>query len=264
MATWEIAAGAFGRDYSQFFLRHGMAFMGCEFWDSLARVRPGDIAILKRGISEIVAVGEIVSRDGRHNGLADVNDTSKEWLWDFDGWELPAWCYVDWHEPAQPINASALGLAQGTIRQARGKELLRIADETMKSVSKRPNIQPEPPPTREVKQEDMIGSLIDLGLRVGAADDVTEELRRIRLLVQFYKKQKNYIPNEHEIRTFLTVPFLLSLGWAEQAMKIELPVPEGGRADVACFTNPFKGRNDKCVLLIETKNLGEGLDYAPK
>jgi hypothetical protein len=45
-------------------------------------------------------------------------------------------------------------------------------------------------------------------------------------------------------------------------MKIELPTPAGGRIDIGCFKEPFRGHDDQCVALIETKGLTQGLDYA--
>ena len=47
--------------------------------------------ILKGGMSQIVAMGRVVARDGKFKDSGD-----KDWLMDFDGWILPTWCYVDW------------------------------------------------------------------------------------------------------------------------------------------------------------------------
>ena len=55
---------------------------------------------------------------------------------------------------------------------------------------------------------------------------------------------------------------LVTLGWAEQQIKIELP-SLAGRVDIACFAKPYKNDNDNCQLLIETKDFSSGLDYAP-
>ncbi len=56
----------------------------------------------------------------------------------------------------------------------------------------------------------------------------------------------------------------MALGWAEQQIKIELPVKDRGRADIACFSKPYTGENDRCLLIIETKSFTQGLDYAPE
>src|SRR5947209_4878054 len=75
-----------------------MAFVGGEVpCDTMASVQPGDRMILKRGI------GEIVARNGTFRGNAAEaerrGDDSKSWLRDFEGWDLQAWCYVDWRLP---------------------------------------------------------------------------------------------------------------------------------------------------------------------
>lgn len=73
---WQIAAGSKGRNYADRFLRHGIAFVGGENQVAAMRqVAVGDIVLLKRGLSEIVAVGEVVRRNGVHRGESD-----KEWL----------------------------------------------------------------------------------------------------------------------------------------------------------------------------------------
>jgi len=256
MSTWQIAAGSYGRDYSDRFLKHGMAFAGGEFWASMKEVAPGDRVILKSGISQIIAVGEVVARNGVHCGKEN-----KEWLSDFDGWDLNAWCYVDWHKPDEHIPTT--GLTRSTIQRVNQEHLLKIADNIIETVPKRLDYAPDPRPTTSIGDGVLIEKLIDLGLPVGASEEMNHALGRIRLLAKFYTHRDLGLTNEHEARTFLVVPLLLALGWAEQRIRIELPVPGVGRADVGCFKKPFRGSDDKCMLLIETKNLGQGLDYAP-
>lgn len=59
MGVWQVAAGSAGRDYTDRFLRHGMAFVGggtqCYAMDQYVEI--GDKIILKRGMSQIAAVG---------------------------------------------------------------------------------------------------------------------------------------------------------------------------------------------------------------
>ena len=259
MSYWQIAAGSTGRDYTDRFIRHGLAFVGGEWQcDAMDRVRSGDIVVLKRGLSQIVAVGEVVERDGLSHSRGD-----KEWLGDFDGWDLAAWCYVDWHIPHEPITTS--GLTRATIQNINQKHLLDIADNAIVTIPKRADYEDEPKPTNPVTDEDLIAHLIDIGLRPGAAEDLTQALRRIRLLAKFYLNREWYLTKEHEARTFLVIPLLIALGWAEQRMQIERAVPGVGRADIACFRQPVRGgKDDSCVLLIETKGLEQGLDYAPE
>ena len=76
------AAASIGRDYTDRFLRHGIAFAGgrnnCSTIN--ASVKIGDKIILKRGLSQIVAVRRVVERKGRFKG-----DGYKDWQLDFDG-----------------------------------------------------------------------------------------------------------------------------------------------------------------------------------
>lgn len=122
----------------------------------------------------------------------------------------------------------------------------------------------EPTPTLKIDDAAILTFLIREGLRVSAADELTNALRRIRLLAEYYYKNWRWSDiREHETRTFLVIPLLLALGWAEQQLKIELPV-KGGKVDIACFDGPFRGDPAEVVALIETKGFSSGLDYAPE
>jgi len=252
---WQIAAGSKGRDYADRFIRHGMAFVGGD--DQVATMRGvavGNIVLLKRGMSEVVAVGEIVQRNGAHRGEDD-----KEWLRDFDGWDLRAYCYVDWRVPAKPLQTD--GLTRATIQRVLQEKHRKLADSLLSLPVQR--FEPEPERTATITDEQLLEFMIVQGLRPSAADELTNTIRKIRLLADYYYKQSWWEDvREHETRTFLVVPLLLALGWAEQQVKIELPC-SGGRIDVACFLRPFQRKNEDCVLLMETKDFGSGLDYAP-
>lgn len=257
MNYWQIAAGSQGRDYANEFLRFGMAFVGGnEQIATMARVAVGDRVILKKGMSQIVAVGEVVVRDGRHRGQDD-----KEWLYDFDGWELPAWCYVDWHVPANPITTA--GLTRATIQNVNQQHLRDEADRLLQGLPANTGPFHEPAPTRSISDEELLDFLIEQGLRASAADELAVALRQIRLLSRYYTVHAWNKVGEHEARTFLVVPLLITLGWAEQQLKIELH-SSAGRVDVACYSQPFADEHAQCVLLIETKSLRTGLDYAPQ
>ena len=260
MTFWQIAAGSLGRDYSDRFLRHGLAFVGGDWQcDVMDEVRPGDVVILKRGMSQIVAVGEVVERDGRCRGWND-----KSWLRDFDGWNLAAWCNVEWRVPDTPLETS--GLTRATIQKIGMSHIIDLASAMLINLPKRTDYEPEPAPTNTVTDDDLIGHLIQYGLRPGAAEDLTQAMRRIRLLARFYLQRDWNLTKEHEARSFLVVPLLLALGWAEQRIQVELKVSGVGRADIACFRNPvtMPDQDEDCVLLIETKGLLQGLDNAPE
>jgi len=262
---WQVAAGSIGRNYGDLFLKFGMAFVGGKKQiETMKQVSAGDIILLKRGVSKVVAAGEVVERDGRYKGNAEKDD--KHWLRDFDGWDLSAYCYVDWHVPKEPSETN--GLTRATIQRVHQNKHKEIADFLLVDRPVRP-YKPEPSPTSPISDEAILKFLIHEGLRPSAADELTSTLRRIRLLADYYfnlpTKEKGIRwedIREHEVVAFLIIPLLLALGWAEQQIKIEFPCSKG-RIDIACFARVFRKKNDECVLIIEAKDFASGLDYAP-
>jgi hypothetical protein len=266
---WQIAAGSFGRDYACDFLRFGMAFVGGKRQiEEMDKVALGDRVILKRGVSRIAAVGQVVERDGKHKGNLDKD---KDWLRDFDGWDLSAYCFVQWHKPNEDICVKGLTpgisqLAPGTIGLVRNGDLRKWTDEALACYPVPARLHPEPEPTHEVANPDILKFLIARGLRPRAAEDLTAAFDRIRLLARYYygapdRKDFGWDEiREHETRTFLIVPLLLALGWAEQQIKIELPIEGQKRVDIACFGKPYTTRSRKdVVLILESKRFSQGL-----
>ncbi|WP_018952442.1 hypothetical protein [Thioalkalivibrio sulfidiphilus] len=254
MAVWIVSAGSSGRDYADAFYKFGMAFVGggnqCS---AMGRVQEGDIILLKRGVSEFLSAGIVVNRNGVVSGNGD-----KDWLRDFDGWDLPAYCHVEWHVSPQPVPAQ--GLRQGTIYKSSQPQHLAAAQALLAGPAAPP--ASEPGATEAIDDEKLLSYLIQIGLPVSSADELTEALRRIRLLAHYYYTNWDWAEiREHETRTFLVTPLLLALGWSEQQLKIELPAP-GGRVDVACFAGPYSGKAEDVVALLETKGFSQGLFYA--
>ena len=259
-AYWQIAAGSDQRDYSEWFLKYGIAFTGRDH--GLCKVKVGDIIVLKRGVTEILAVGKAIDKNGRPGGCRD-----KEWLLDFDGWELAEYRYVKWKKPEKPIPVQ--GLTRGTLKGLHQQELKDKANEiweTGTSVCTSPEPSSE---IRNVKDDEILNFLIEQGVSPSSSDEITSTISKIRLLAKYYYFQYEY-PwgeiGEHEIRTFLVVPFLLALGWSPQQMKIEFKCT-GGKIDLAVFRNSCKSNNknqwdSECVAILETKRFGVGLDYA--
>lgn len=259
---WQVATGAWGRDFSEISLKYGLAMVGGD--DNVAtmrEVRPGDRIILKGGRSVIKAVGVVEERDGSHRGEDD-----KEWLRDFDGWDLPAYCKVIWHLPKKPLEVT--GLTRATIQRVWKRDIQTLAETILKLPPKGP-IAPEPEIPEKLGDEEILTFLIEQGFRPGAAEDLTSAFARIRRLARYYYGNCKWSDiREHETRTFLIIPLLLALGWAEQQIKIELSAPERGRIDVAGFSKPYqrdqddKPNNSDCVLILESKGFNSGLDFA--
>jgi hypothetical protein len=122
---WQVAAGAEGRDYSEWFLQHGIAFVGGKPQvATILQVKAGDRIALKRGTSQLVAIGIARERNGQVVGQAD-----KHWLIDFDGWELPGYCYVDWCKLPEPLDCK--GFIQGTISGINNEQIRKVIDDLL-------------------------------------------------------------------------------------------------------------------------------------
>ncbi len=254
---WQIQAGSEGRDYSDFFLKYGMAFVGTNI-DRMAEIEVGDIIILKMGQCWIKAAGRVVKKNGIHNGNGD-----KTWL-NCDGWDLPAYCYVDWRAP--DISVKTSGLGRGAISRMPQKKHQIIANDILETGTK---IHPESDPiTKKIDYSEIIEFLAENGL---ARENLTKTLPHLKSLAQYYYKAPyggwgNV--REHEIRSFLVIPLLLALGWSERQLKIELPcgrdIQKKGKIDIACFPRDYNpDKKEECVAIIETKGFSIGLDFAP-
>ncbi|MBK9273029.1 MAG: type I restriction enzyme HsdR N-terminal domain-containing protein [Flavobacteriales bacterium] len=254
---WQVAAGDAGRDYAKEFIRYGVAFVGGTAFERMMKeeVKVGHRILIKKGKGTIHAAGAVVAREGRHNGHGD-----KAWMRDLDGWDLPAYCYVDWHVPPAPMPAPE-GLAISTLSRVGVPALVALCDSIIHDHPIRPH-EPEPEPGKELEDEQLIDQLIIHGLSIGSAEGLSDALRRIRRLVNYYYHNEHWRDvREHETRTFLVVPLLLSLGWPEQCIKIEEPV-KGGRMDLALYDKPYFHTDARCQVIIETKGFSEGLQYA--
>ncbi len=254
---WQVASGSFGRNYAPYFLKYGIAFVGGEAQiKKMSEVKLGDIIAIKNGTKTIVAVGKVVERNGKYKGNKDL-----KWLYDLDGWELPAYCYVDWKEPQEPQETK--GLTRSTIQRIHQGEHKKLIENIL-SNGKTVEHQPEPKETSPVSDDRLLKFLIREGLRPTSADELTQTIMKIRLLADYYYNNCKWEDvKEHETRTFLVIPLLIALGWSEQQIKIELKCNKG-RIDIACFKNNYKKDNNKCLSIIETKGFSSGLDYAPK
>jgi hypothetical protein len=252
---WQIAAGSAGRNYIDAFIKFGMAFVGGDVQiATMQEVKKGDVVAIKNGMYQIVAAGEVVEREGKATGCED-----KSWLRDFDGWDLPAYCYVDWHVPDKPMTTD--GLTRATIQKLHQDKHKKIVDDLL--LLPIHSCDPEPAETNLITDDRLLDYLIAEGLRTSSADELTNTLRRIRLLAHYYYSKCWWEDiREHETRTFLVIPLLLALGWSEQQLKIELPCSKG-KVDIACFSGAYKRKSEECVLIVETKDFSSGLNYAP-
>lgn len=281
ISYYQVAAGSFARNYGELFLKFGMAFVGWgKDFNLMKELRVGDRLILKQGTKKIKAVGIVCCRDGKcfgdhyedsDQGRDQNKDRGKNWLDDFDGWDLPHYCYVRWHEPEeQDCDVKQGKFTRSTFQRINQDTLKDKAEKILKTY---PVIHhsPEPEPTTKLDDNEILNFLISEGLRASSGEDFVNNLRRIRFLVSYYATKCDWSKiSEDETRTFLVVPLLLALGWSEQQIKLEHKC-RNGSIDLAVFNAPYKmlvddnsksTPNDRCVLIIETKRFDQGLDYA--
>jgi len=281
---WQISAGDFGRNYREYFLKFGLAFVG-KGTKRFDEIKEADILVLKSGRKELISAGEVVKSN---NGeiVNSATENNKSWLLDFDGWELPEYCHVNWrYIPDSDLNSINKNLNktknfQRTAFCALNNTHKGIADYIVQNYKRR-KCNSEPDQTRTITNQEIKDHLVALGKGVNRIKEIIFIIDNIRSLVKFYfaydkefKKFNWQNIREHEIRTFLVIPLLLALGWSEQCMKIELPVTKKtnnkrgkkakGKIDIVCYNKPYNSKDADPILIVETKSFSYGLDYAAK
>ena len=273
MTTWQIAAGNGNTDYADVFLKFGVILVGpgdggkyflnkgkylepeSSYYRSWMKrfaeeISEGDRVILKRPNGrqwEIIAVGEVTSGYKFHDVFGDV-----------EGWDLQHCRRVTWKKPKEKVIIS--GLRRGTLNRVDDKRPIQSAEGIWTSVTENPSEKiPELPEKLDVDQ--LIDALMIDGLPGQNAELITNTIWRLRRMAKWYNYHGKDV-GEHEIRTFLIVPLLTSLGWAEQQIKIEWS-RERNRIDVALFDTPYSDKS-KPLVVIESKKLWDGLRYAPQ
>lgn len=269
---WQVGTGDSTRDYFEIFLRYGVAIVGpgnpgrdgeeqtSQFyrdhphitnWGAeLRRIQEGDWVIARSGKTRIMAVGQVTGGYDHSPVFEDV-----------EGWDLQHLVRVKWYQPI--TEDKILHLQDSTMRwvttsvcnNQEVRELIAAADFE------------EAPPSltgawkmpEKLKLDNITDALIDAGTRIQDAENVTHTIRRIIRLTEWYN-QNDYYALEHELRAFLILPFMISLGWSEQKIKLEYD-----KIDVALFSKPYvspDGKNNQSPLIIlEAKNFDNGLAF---
>ncbi len=133
------------------FLQQCIAFVGDKPQvATISQVKTGDRVALKRGTSQLLAVGIARERNGQVVGQAD-----KKWLKDFDGWELPGYCYVDWHRLPETLDCQ--GFIRGTISGINNGLIRRTIDDLLATTPAVGECLPEPEPTKQISDEQILG-----------------------------------------------------------------------------------------------------------
>ncbi|HLG33890.1 MAG TPA: type I restriction enzyme HsdR N-terminal domain-containing protein [Bacteroidia bacterium] len=252
---WQVASGSKQRSYPNVFIDFGVFAVNEAdkgrggYHNYLRQAKKGDIFILKEGLKLIHAVGIVKDDELR----------KQEFYFNFDGWELDYFKYVEWFAPVKPIKV--VGLKQGTINQCHKEHLKKIADDGLKKWKQAKVKYKIDKNIQIVKDEDIINSMINNGLKISQSEILTSTLNQVRRLANYYTN--NFEPslvNEDQVRSLIVIPFLLAIGWSEQQVLLEYHIGKQ-KADIICFDRPSHEEKKKAKLLVEVKKLSEGLTY---
>ncbi len=264
---WQIGSGDETRSYSDICLNYGIAMVGpggpgdarkpetAEFykktswrdWGSyLLEIAENDYVILRRGMRRILAVGRVTKPYDYSELLSDVH-----------GWDLNHYITVEWYTPINEINFNENALPQATMSRVYSEKVIqRIKKEDFRHNPSKFLLSDLQIPKR-VEPEELVNTLINNGVRIGDAENIILTISRIIKLTKWYL-YNNPSVLEHELRTFLVIPLLISLGWSEQKIKIEYK-----KADIAVFKKSYyPGENHEPTMILESKTFYDGLKYA--
>lgn len=258
MTYWQVSCGSFQREYPEVFIDFGVFAVNEDrkntggYHKYLLQAKKGDILILKKGLTWIHAVGIVQDDELRQ----------QKHYFNFDGWELRFFKYIEWYVPNSPINVEGKGLAEGTIRKCHKPELQELANNALKTWQKREKKYEIDTKINDISDEDIIYILINNGLKITQSEILTSTLNQVRRLARYYLHNFDWKDvNEDIVRSFLVIPFLSSIGWSEQQMFLEYSVGRK-KADIVCFDKPSHLKDKQAKILVEVKKLSEGLSFA--
>jgi hypothetical protein len=219
--VWQVSAGPASRTYADVLLKHGVALIGPgdsgpwaserdddEFEGGFVRrfageIAPGDVLLLRAGLSTIAALGLVTSDYLFLNAFDDVNG------WDLQHARRVRWCRL----PAPHLFGGAVfGANPPRCSRVWNQEVVNFAERFLNS----PPIHWQTAPLPELPVEEP------------PLDDVPDALREIvaqaaDLMPLFWNRQDfGEIPSEDELIAHFIVPFLRALGWAPERIAVKL------------------------------------------
>jgi len=262
---WQIGTGDNTRDYTDICLDYSIAIVGPGIpgnakenpdWEKnhwgtyLLEIKIGDIVLLRRGQTVIKAVGIVIQDYQYSESLSDVH-----------GWDLNHYVTLKWYIkkdesdiilPYSMIGYSTMSRVDKNYNKVKEiinkEELIELKQKRKISDLKIPD---------KVDNTIIKKFLINQGIRIFDAENIVNTINRIIVLINWYKE---YDPSvlEYELRTFVVVPFLFSLGWSEQKIKLEY-----NKIDIAIFSNIYNSKkSNQPKIIIETKTFDDGLYFA--
>lgn len=239
---WQVAAGDGERAYHDLLIEWDVIAIGpgefgpwpdCEADVVEARTRNQGTII--RRFAEQMAIGDlIILRKGSSNVCA-VGEVASDYLWlddfgDIDGWDLQHVRRVRWIWKYKdiPTNLGANVLRFGdSVQDACSAELQQWIEklDIGKNASSRklvtlPESCQHGVRRPQVSLEQLTEGLFDLGIGLSDANTVVDRMRELEMLSGWYKRAKDK-PAENETVAYLVVPLLRALGWTPQRMAVE-------------------------------------------
>jgi hypothetical protein len=254
-AVWQISAGPTSRSYADVFLKYGVALIGPGdagawaadrddevFEGSFVRrfaseIAPGDMVLLRTGLSRIAAVGIVAGQYLYLNAFDDVN-----------GWDLQHARRVRWGcLPAEhDFGGAVFGATPPRCSRVWNEAAVDFATRFVNSPPTHWHTAPlsglpaEEPPLASVP--DTIAELV-----ADAAD----------LLPLMQDSQRfGALPSEDELVVHFVVPLLRALGWPPERLAVKWRC-----IDVSVF-RALPRVPETCRFVIEAKRLGAGVEGA--
>lgn len=271
---WQLASGDKTRDYADVFLNFGVASLGpgkagpiseatipaykeMGEWEKIkwiVELEEGDRIVLKNGQRKVQAVGEVVKYKGSVYNFSNCFN-------DIDGWDLQHYVKVKWK--AIELIYPDIVLTRKTMQRLKHDEVISDIESRWESTDFLTDkfMIHEPLEGDVLNYSTIEQFLINAGMRIQDAENTSRTINRIEKLANWYRdrnKESKLQATEHEIRTFLVVPFLDVLGWSPQKIAIEQSF-ERKKIDILLYKDSFRSQPN---LLIETKGMWTGSDEA--
>ncbi len=256
---WAVAAGNKDRDYSEVFLRFGVAFGGWAEEDSTEdnndyvkiykkTMHENDLVILKTGAIgknkwRIVAVGCI---KGEYKKIESLDD--------MDGWNVCNCRPVEWKVSPEEKPYLTSGLKSGTVYPIQNDIIKKAAEELFQKW--RVKDLETFPPSQEIlgKSEisEKLKGLVD-------NDKIIFELQEIS---RYYYEDTDDV-SEEDVKNLIITPLLRALGWNEKTLRYEFGKPNSGKPDIVFFEGDYRVEENKDpYMILEAKSMRQGLTHA--
>lgn len=253
--VWQVSGGPANRDYSDIFLKFGVALIGPgdagpwrlgreddEFEGWFVRrfateLQIGDVLLLRTGISKIRAVGIVASEYFYLPQFDDVNG------WDLQHGRRVRWCELP---NTYDFGLSVFGANPPRLSKLGSVEIIDYAHRFVDSPPTNWQAASLPSlPSEEPFLENPPSNLHDL-------------IAQVHDLASLYWEKEKFgsLPTEDELIAHYVVPFLRKLGWPVENIAIKWR-----HVDVTVF-RALPRRPENCQFIIEAKRLGSGVEGA--